>query len=427
MKDVGRRQFIKNAFTGIAGSSLLLGAVKDELLARAEPLAPGLSKTEGSERYWQLVKENFPFENGLSYFNNASLGPSPEIVRHATEKFRRTLDSFPSKYMWGAWQEEKEEVRRKAARLFGVSAEEIALIHNTTEGMNIVAASLALNPGDEVILADHEHPSGTIPWQYWQETRGIKLVRPTLPILPKSPAEIVDLYRSAITPKTKVISMCHMINTNGMILPVKEVSQIARPRGIIVVVDGAQAAGMLTVNLKNLGCDFYAASSHKWVFSPKGMGIFYAKKDSQPLIKPLIVARGYEDRSIRRFENYNTRNLPELLGLGTAIDFLNLIGPGTIEKRVYVLKKYFREKMKDKPHFHVKTPLHDELSAGIVTVEIKGKDVKDVARMLMEKYHINCRPMFTFGLNGIRISLAVYNTRGDIDYLIRSMEEIARS
>jgi selenocysteine lyase/cysteine desulfurase len=429
MKDFNRRQFIQNVFTGIVGSSLLLGTVKDQLMAKAEPLAalPETNQENSSEKYWRLVKKNFQLQKELYYFNNASLGPSPGIVIEATEKFRRTLDSFPSRYMWGGWKDEKEEVRKKTAKLFGVSPEEIALIHNTTEGMNIIASSIDLKPGDEVIVADHEHPSGTIPWKYWQETRGIKLVRPKLPILPDSPLEIAAVYKNAVTPKTKVISMCHIVNTNGMILPVNQVSKIAKPRGIIVAVDGAQAAGMLAVDLNQLGCDFYAASSHKWMFSPKGMGIFYAKKDSQHLIKPLIVAAGYEDKSIRRFENYNTRNLPELLGLGTAIDFLNLIGPKIIEKRVYELKKYFREKIKGKPYFKVKTPIHNALSAGIVTMEIQDKDVKEVEKILMKKYRINCRPMFMMGLNGVRLSLSIYNTKKDIDYLVQSLDEISHA
>ncbi len=131
---------------------------------------------------------------------------------------------------------------------------------------------------------------------------------------------------------------------------------------------------MFQFNLHELDCDFYAASSHKWLFSPKGMGIFYAKKDSQKFIKPLIVASGFQDKSIRRFENYNTRNLPELLGLGTAIDFHNLIKPARKEQRIYDLKKYFREKLANKPHFIIKTPQNNNLSAGICTVELKNNN-----------------------------------------------------
>jgi selenocysteine lyase/cysteine desulfurase len=373
--------------------------------------------------YWRLVQRQFRLEPGLVYLNNASLGPSPALVADATEAFRRQLDGFPSRYMWGAWSEEKEAVRSNAAALLGASSEEIALIHNTTEGMNLVASSLELQPGDEVIVGNHEHTSGTVPWQYWQEPKGVRLVRPILPIIPSDPDEIVEVYRRAITSRTKVISMCHIVNTNGMILPVKQVSAMARPRGIVVAVDGAQAPGMINVDLHDLGCDFYAASAHKWLFSPKGVGIFYSRQESQRLLKPLIVCRGWEDRSIRRFENYNTRNLPEVLGLGVAVDFQNLMGRER-QARIFALKKYFRQLIEDKPVFAVKTPESDLLSAGITTVEVVGREVKEVATALAERHRIDCRPMTSHGLNGVRISLSVFNSEDQVDLLVRALLEL---
>ena len=374
--------------------------------------------------YWRLVQRQFRLEPGLIYLNNASLGPSPALVADATETFRRQLDAFPSRYMWGGWSEEKEAVRTGAAELLGATAEEIAIIHNTTEGMNLVASSLDLDPGDEVIVADHEHTSGTIPWKYWQEPKGITLVRPTLPILPKSPEEIVDVYRRAITPRTKVISMCHVVNTNGMILPVKDVSEMARARGILVAVDGAQAPGMINVDLHDLGCDFYAASSHKWLFSPKGVGIFYARQESQNQLRPLIVANGWEDESIRRLENYNTRNLPEVLGLGVAVDFQNLLGPERRQARIYELKRYLRSRFEDVPAVVIKTPASDELSAGITTVEVIGREVREVATVLAERYRIDCRPMTSHGLNGLRISLSVFNSEDQVDLLVGGLRAL---
>ena len=427
MNSIERRSFLKKSFSSLAAGGLLSELAREPLLARARSMAVDMSQVADSEAYWEMVKAQFTFVEGLHYFNNASLGPSPELVADATENFRRTLDGFPSKYMWGGWNTDKEQTREKAAEAMGVSPEEIALIHNTTEGMNVIAASMDLEPGDEVILADHEHTSGTIPWMYWQETKGIKLVRPVLPMMPASPGELVDVYREAITPLTKVISMCHMVNTNGMMLPVQEVSALARPRGILVAVDGAQTAGMFPFDLHEMGCDYYAASSHKWLFSPKGVGIFYARQDAQQHLRPLIVASGYQDESVRRFENYNTRNLPELLGLGVAIDFHNLMGPERKGDRIYDLKHYFRAKIEDNPAFTIKTPAADELSCGITTVELVGHRVTEVERRLAADFNINVRPMSNFDLNGLRISLSVFNTKEDIDYLVGVLEEIAAS
>ena len=420
-----RRSFLKTIGTGTLGGILM--PTLTDLYLEELPKKSLLKSTDNSEDYWQKVKSEFRFQPGLYYFNNASLGSSPLPVRDATKTYRDTLDDFPSKYMWGAWKEAKERVRSSVAKLLSVSNEEIAIIHNTTEGMNLVAKSFDLKPGDEVIIADHEHSSGTIPWEVWQETKGIKLIRPSLPLVPKNKEALIDVYRNAISSKTKVISMCHIVNTNGMILPVKEVSNLAHKQGIKVAVDGAQSAGMFNINLKDLGCDYYAASAHKWLFAPKGIGVFYAKKESQKDLKPLIVARGHNDTSIRRLENYNTRNLPEYLGLGKSVEFLNAIGIDKIHQRSYELKDYFRERAKTIKNIRFKTPESDELSCAIQTVELKGIPVNTVKKQLFERYNIDCRPMSSFGLNGVRLSFGMYITKQDIDYLVEALDAIANS
>ena len=420
-----RRQFLAAGFSSITGSLLLSQHAKAELSENLAQLTQTLSDNNhhtGSQAFWQNVKHQFPLQPELYYFNNASLGPSPHIVNKAVQEFRLQLESFPSKYMWGGWKKEKEQVREKIAAMVHASPEDIALIHNATEGMNLVAASLELSPGDEVILGNHEHPSGTIPWQHWQETKGIKLVRPELPLLPQSTREIVEIYRQAITDKTKVISIVHITNTNGMILPIKEIADMAHERGILVAVDGAQALGMIPLNLPELGIDFYTASSHKWLFSPKGLGIFYAKRSSQHFIKPLIVASGYEDKSIRRLENYNSRNLPELLGLGVSVDFHQSLGEQKKYQRILELKRYIRKRLASDTQFHIKTPEPDELSAGIICVEVKGQEVRALNDRIAAQSNINCRPMDVLTLNGLRFSLSIYNTEQDIDYLINALQ-----
>lgn len=422
MSNDSRRKFLTRLGQGSLGAITL--PVFGSNLA-ADWKATGLDAFTNTEDYWELVKSQFQLLEGLHYFNNASLGASSTHIQQATNQFRNLLDGFPSKYMWGGWEEEKEEVRQKVANLFSVSAEEIALIHNTTEGMNLIARSFDLQPGDEVILANHEHSSGRIPWEVWQETKGIKIVRPELPILPENVSDLVAVYEKAITSKTKVISMCHIVNTNGMILPVKEVSKMAHEKGVLVAVDGAQTAGMFTIDLNDLGCDYYTASAHKWLFAPKGIGVFYAKKDSQKHLKPLMVARGYTDKSIRRLENYNTRNLPEVLGLGAAVDFHNTIGAEQIHKRTFELKQYFRSKMEADSRFSIKSPSLDELSAAIQVVEINGKNVNTVKEQLWDDYGIDCRPMSSHGLNALRLSLAIYITKSDIDYLVNALYTIA--
>lgn len=422
-----RRKFLKSLSIGTAAALSTPTQIWAKSTQPLQATLADLKNDDASEAYWETVRSQFQFAEGLVYFNNGSLGACPKPIREATMNFRNTLDDFPSKYMWGGWKDEIEAVRKKTADLFSVSEEEIALIHNTTEGMNLIASSMDLQAGDEVISADHEHSSALNPWKYWQESKGIKLISPTLPVLPKSSAEVVAIYRKAITPKTKVISICHLVNTNGMLLPIKEVAEMAHEKGILVAVDGAQAAGMFHIDLKDLACDFYTVSAHKWLFSPKGVGIFYAKQESQKYLKPLVVARGYEDTSIRRFENYNTRNLPEVLGFGAALDYRNTIGSQKIHERTYELKHYFRDAIKDNQKLILKTPEADTLSAGIQVLEVLGKDVQEVKNRLFDEFGIDSRPMSKFGLNAVRLSFAIFITKKQIDTLVRALEMIANS
>ncbi|MTB50791.1 aminotransferase class V-fold PLP-dependent enzyme [Lewinella sp. W8] len=419
-----RRSWLRNSVLGLAGSTLLTPQRLSALRGHQHRLDGELSGDPDSEKYWALVREHFSFAENLRYFNNGSLGACPTYVVEATNAFRATLDGFPSKYMWGGWQDQKEAVRGKVAAMLHVSPETIALIHNTTEGMNLIASSMDLAAGDEVLLSNHEHTSARIPWKYWQEGKGVVLKTVNLPLIPEGPQEIVEAFRQAITPRTRVISLVHLTNTNGMILPVKAISEMAHAHGILVAVDGAQSMGMINIDLEDLGCDFFTSSSHKWTFSPKGMGVFYAREAAQKHLRPLIVCRGYEDESIRRLENYNTRNLPELLGLGAAMDYRNLIGGEEIERRIYALKAYLREAIAQDERLVLKTPGSDLLSAGIQTVELREHQVGEVKQKLADEFHIDCRPMGSHGLNGLRISLAIYHTKADVDYLVEALRQV---
>lgn len=420
---VNRRNFIRSTAAGLVGSLLYSNEIAAGSISLPSRL--DMQSSVGDEEWWRVVKSQFPLEEGLLYFNNGSLGPSPDYVINNTELFRRKLDAFPSKYMWGGWTADKERVRSLIAGYFSADSEEIAVTHNTTEGMNLFARSFDLKEGDEIILADHEHPTGVNPYEYFCKPLGVKIVRPVLPLLPESPEEITEVYRRAITGRTRLISMVHMTNTNGMILPVKQVSELAHNNNIIVCVDGAQSAGMFKIDLPELGCDFYAASGHKWLFGPKGTGILFAKREKRHLLKPLMVSSNWNRTDIRMFEDYNTRNLPEYLGLGSSIEFNNLLIQERKQERIYELKRYFRGFIEDDRRFRLVTPASDLLSAGIQVVEIEGKSAGDSARYLTDKYNIDCRPMSTHGLNALRISLSVFNSREDIDILVKGLREFA--
>ncbi len=421
---MNRRELIKAAM--LASGSIGIGGLRS-LVREFHGLDSSPFNLSSGQTDWEDVRSQFRFADDMIYMNNASLGASPMSVRDATHVFRDLLDEYPSKFMWGGWKDEKEAVRTSMAQLLNAEADDIALTHNTTEGMNIIAASLDLEEGDEVIVGNHEHPTARIPWKYHQEERrGAVIVRPDLPLTPTVVEELVEVYRAAITDKTRVISMVHVTNTNGMILPVKEICAMAKERGIITAVDGAQSLGAMPVDVKDIGCDYYAASCHKWLFSPKGMGVLYASADATEL-RPMIANRRYKSPSMRRVEDYNTRNLPELLGVGTSIDFHNALGTEVMSSRMRELRDYFYQSVIENDKIKWHTPVSNELSLHIAAVEVEGKTASELKSFVSDEFNIDTRWMGSHGMNGIRVSLSVYNNEQDIDLLVSALSEASVS
>jgi selenocysteine lyase/cysteine desulfurase len=422
---VNRRSFFGRVISSLSATALVSESVK---AATFTEFSASKSGKPGLADIWKIISEQFDFEPGLTYLNNGSLGASPRIVHDATNEFRRVLDRFPSKYMWQEWWDDREKVRSSTAAFLSAEPDEIALTHNTCEGLNLVASSLNFQPGDEIIASNHEHHTGVVPLQHYQESKGVKLVRPVLPLLPDSRGELMDVFRKAISRRTRAILVSHIVNTNGMIMPIEELAEIANQHNILLIVDGAQSVGMIPVNLHQLGCDFYAASGHKWLFGPKGTGVFYVRKQSLQHLKPLIVSAAYyKEDNARKFENYNTRNVPEVLGFGVSLDYQMMVGEAERYARVLHLKRYLRNKVAENNFLRSVSPASDDLSAGIQAVEIVGADAQSVAKKLDEEFGINCRPMKVHGLNALRISTAIYNLESDIDYLINSLQEIRQT
>jgi selenocysteine lyase/cysteine desulfurase len=242
--------------------------------------------------------------------------------------------------------------------------------------------------------------------------------------MPKDPNDIFEVYKKAVTKKTKVISMVHLTNTNGMILPVQAICKLAREKGILTVIDGAQSLGAIPCDMEDIGCDFYTASGHKWLFSPKGIGVFYAKEDKQELLKPFIANRSYKRPGLKKIEDYNTRNLPELLGLGAALQFHEMIGLENSISRIQFLIEKFVEAIKDDPALVIKTPLHPELSHQILTVQKKETGVSDIKNALFDTHKIDVRGMYSHGINGVRISFSIYHDESDINAIVKALKSI---
>ncbi|MGD8867728.1 MAG: aminotransferase class V-fold PLP-dependent enzyme [Gemmatimonadales bacterium] len=425
-----RRSFIKQ-LASVAGASGLgsLLALDESVSAQLRSLTPA----RDDDVSWSSLRDRYLLAPEVIYLNHGSIGTVPRIVHEAHVAYLRACESNPWLYMWGgAWDEPGEIVRQKAARLLGCAPTELAITHNTTEGFNTLAGGLDLGPGDEVLFSSLNHAGASICWRHHAETKGFVVKTFDFPILdaPSLTAEdVLDAYDRHIGSRTRVLVFPHIDNTIGLRYPVKELTALAKSRGVeIVAVDGAQSLGMVDVDVTDAGVDVYSASPHKWIQSPKGLGLFFVRQELQERIRPMWVTWGQArwQGTARAFEDYGTRNLPEVITLGDAIDFQTALGVEAKVKRYREIWNRFLAKSDGAERVIWRSPRDWERSASLFALEIR--DISSLAvfdRMYREDGFV-FRPFQTQQLNTIRISPNVVNSEDEIDRFFAAVERLPR-
>ncbi|MFQ5739305.1 MAG: aminotransferase class V-fold PLP-dependent enzyme [Acidobacteriota bacterium] len=414
METLGRRNFLG---LGLAGVSTL-GGVRRVFARKLETMA-GSPLSEAS---FEAMRRHYTLASEVTYFNHASIGTMPTLVREALQKYLEICESNPWRYMWGGdWDEARERARRRASQLLGCDPAECALTHNTTEGFNLLAAGLPLKRGDEVLFSSLNHPGASVCWFHQSRTRGFTVRRFDFP-LSKVPTftagDLLNTYQRQIRPQTRVLVFPHVDNSVGLRYPVKEMAELARSRGVeFVAVDGAQAVGMIPVNVKEMGVDFYATSAHKWIQAPKGLGLLYVRKEVRDSLRPMWVTWGQERwaASARIYEDYGTRNLAETLALGDALAFQKAVTPEARETRLRALREHFRRGVARTPRLEWRSSDAKDLISSIYAVEIKGTDSRKVFERMYRQWGFVFRPFSTPHLNTLRISPNVFNTEKEMD------------
>ena len=376
---------------------------------------------------WTKIRAQFLFPKSKQYLNTASLGPSPKIVVNTICK---TIEKLETSCSHGHSLTKKTHTQ--IAAFLNTSPDEIAVIRNATEGMNIIARTLRLKAGDEVIITTHEHVGGASPWLALQKDLGVvvKLID-----LDMNGEQNLQIIKDSITSKTKAIAFSHITCTNGMKLPAKKIAAFCKSKGIYSCVDGAQALGMFPIDLSDMSPDFYTSSGHKWLFGPKGTGILYMNKKWIQQLNP-VFAGAYTDskfdlnsltmeyrNSVQR-EEYGTRNTAISLGLGSAIEFINTIGIENVAKRGRELASYFRKGLSEIQEIEILTPETAEFSASMLTFKVKGRDNLKLNQQISKIHKIRLRGIYENNLNSIRVSFAVFNTFKEIDNLLAALKEI---
>src|SRR5690349_2798365 len=320
-----------------------------------------------NEAYWSLVKRQFPLEDNLVYLNAANVCPAsrPVLDRHA--EFMRDFQANPSFQNRAKYDPLRERLREKIAAMLRVSADEIAITRNTSEGTNIVVDGVDLKPGDEVVIYDHNHPSNNDSWKVRAKREGFTVTSLAVRVPAASRDELISQAEKAITSRTKLIAVTHVTSTTGILYPAREIAEIARRRGIWMHLDGAQSFGALDVNLKEIGCDSYSTSAHKWLMGPLENGVLFVRSERLPQVWPSIVTAGWSDhlKGARKLEVYGQRDDPRIVALEAAIDFVALIGSKTIESRVRFLTTHMKQQISEIAGVKLKTNLEPELSGGV--------------------------------------------------------------
>ena len=426
---VSRRTVLKGMLRSAAAGMLLPYASLRQQISQSESLEEAVKRIgkmeTGDERFWGIVKGQFMIREGLIMLNAANLCPSPVSVQKRLFELTQDVDSDPSFTNRAKFSGMKEEVREGIAKYVDADPDEIALTRNTSEGNNIVINGLRLRKGDEVIFWDQNHPTANVAWDVRAERYGYRVVRVQTPEYPKNSADLMLPFEKAISSQTRAMCFSHVSNVSGIRLPVKELCQLARLKGILTLVDGAQTFGTYPLFLHDIGCDFYTASSHKWFCGPREMGILYVRRGMADSVYPSIVGVGWENARSRGAEKFETLGQQAVARFGAmlaAIKFHNTLRILRISTRARMLADAVREGVRKRiPNARFITPIEHQRSWGVVVFHIPGVDTSRVLETLYRKYDVGCAVM---GSN-IRFSPHLYNTLEDIDKAVYAVAKIS--
>lgn len=429
LKGYSRRDFVKYLLAGSALSLAALNKLNASIYQSITALNQKYVEDESPDGvYWEALSKHFLFKDGLVMMNNGTVGPMPKPVFNTLMKYFRTQVTNPFD-VYNFIPRKKEEVRARLAQFINASPDEIVITRNTTEGMNFVASGLDMKEGDEVLLSTMEHPAGTHPWRLKEKRFGIKIKEVPIGLPPKNVNEVVSAFEKAISPRTKIISISHTVFISGLITPLKELSRMAHEKDVLVLADSAHGIGMLNLDMKELGIDFFASSPYKWLGAPTGVGLLYARKEAQDKLWPTIASSGWDDpASARKFETLGQRADALIVALGEAVDFQNAIGKERIERRIKTLAGYLKRELKKIPGVKLHTSQDAYLSGGLTAFSVEGVDPEKIVNFTREKHNIVVRTIGNKekGTYGVRVSTHIYVSLRHCDMFLEGLRHLVK-
>jgi selenocysteine lyase/cysteine desulfurase len=362
---------------------------------------------------------------GIINLNNGGVSPSPIVVQQAVERYNQLANEGPSYFMWQILDQGREPLREKLAHLAGAHPDEIAINRNSTEALNTVIYGLPLKAGDEVIGTRQDYPNMIQAYRQREQRDGIVYKQISFDFPIEDDAQIVKAYQEAITPRTRLIHVTHMVNWVGQIMPVQKIADMAHAHDIEVIADGAHSFGLLDFKVPDLHCDYFGTSLHKFLSAPIGTGMLWIKAEKIEKIWPLTCNSEPQSRNIRKFETLGTRSFPIEQGIGEAINFHQGIGSKRKEQRIGYLKNYWATRVQSIPKVKLHTSLNLNYSCAICGVSIDGMTPAQVSSTLFDRSKIHTVGIVWENISCVRITPHVYTTISDLDKLVGAIEEMA--
>ncbi|HUS11880.1 MAG TPA: aminotransferase class V-fold PLP-dependent enzyme [Pyrinomonadaceae bacterium] len=428
--EVDRRNFLS-----LAGKGLGLAALSSTTVASLLKEVQGATKAVAhltpeqaamDEDYWSVIQNSFSVTRGIINLNNGGVSPSPRLVTEALVRYIWQQEDATAYTMWQILEPQSETIRTGLAELFGCDREEIAITRNASESLEVLLMGMDFKSGDEILTTTQDYARMLTTLRQREKREGLALKLIKIPIPPKDLNEIVTAFEKGITNRTRLILMAHQVNITGQITPVKAVCDMARARGIETIVDGAHSFAQFDFKQRDLDCDYFGTSLHKWLYAPKGTGLLYIKRDKIAKIWPLMAAESKQAGDIRKFEEIGTHSAAPKLAIGEALLFHNGIGGKRKEARLRYLSRYWMNRLKNLPKVRFNTSFDPRQSCAIANVQIEGLNPSAVGSYLFDKHRIFTTPIIHEEFQGIRITPNVYTTLGELDRFCNVMESIAR-
>ena len=415
-----KRRFIKSL--GALSVSPLISATE---LSDLKPISKDLPVINNEDELWKTVRSHYTLKDEYINLESGYYNIIPDPILDHFINHVKHVNIEGSYYMRKDLNKNKDRVTSELANLVGSTPDQIAITRNATESLDLVISGFPWKKGDEAIYAKQDYGTMKEMFEQISDRYGVVNKIISVPNHPKNDEEIVSLYESQITSKTKLIMVCHMINITGQILPIKKICEMAHSYGVEVMVDGAHCVGHFDFSIDDFNCDYYGSSLHKWLATPLGAGLLYVNKNKTHRIWPLL-ANGNTDKSdIKRLNHIGTHPVHTDLAISNSIDYIKWIGMERKENRMRFLQRYWSDQLRNMKNVVVNTPIDMQRSCGIGNVGLTNMSPSKMENILFDKYNIFTVAIDYANVKGCRISPNIFTTTEELDIFVKAVKEMS--